>query len=120
MITSIIQMASTTVSLLTICIMGAVGQIESVSDYNGTIVFKVHSSQSGFALGGMIVSPKYRVKHEYGHILQEQRMGPAYLPLIALPSIVGVLLFQLHIIDIDQYQMIPGESWANDLGGHSW
>ena len=117
-VASIMQMLSTTVSLISICIMGVAGQFDGVTDYNGTFVFTVSPNQSGFALGGLVVSSKPRVKHEYGHILQEQRMGPFYLPLIALPSIIGVFLYQADIIDINQYQKIPGEAWANYLGGY--
>lgn len=57
--------------------------------------------------------------HEYGHTIQSIILGPLYLPVIGLPSLVwaSVPYFQRlrHTKKISYYSMYQ-EKWANHLG----
>jgi hypothetical protein len=51
--------------------------------------------------------------HEYGHYLQSQIIGPFYLPVIAVPSLVDAGI--LHQGDNWGHHQTFMESWADDL-----
>ena len=62
------------------------------------------------------------VKHEHGHQIQSLILGPLYLIVIGLPSIMGNILnrikykyFRRHY-DPDFYYKQPWEAWADKLG----
>jgi len=54
------------------------------------------------------------VRHEKGHQKQSLYLGPFYLLVIGLPSVVGNLLNR--VIPFDYYKQ-PWEAWADKLGG---
>lgn len=63
-------------------------------NYNGTRV-TVWNRPSGISLGKFIFVPRKKedvdsfvLSHEYGHALQSLILGPAYLPLIGIPSLL--------------------------------
>lgn len=63
------------------------------------------------------------IKHEFGHQKQSLMLGPLYLIVIGLPSIMGNILnrikykyFRRHY-DPDFYYKQPWEAWADKLGG---
>jgi len=118
MIPSIIQMATTTVSLITFCILGVTGTVTGVSDYNGVVVFE--SDMIGVSIGGFIMGPPEKLAHEYGHTLQARELGVMYLPVIGIPSMINTALALSGAISVDDYRNSYTETWANDLGGHSW
>lgn len=78
--------------------------------------------ESGLSLGPFIFVPRdcphSLVLHEYGHTLQSLLLGPLYLPLIVLPSLVwaGVPACQRFRVrrGYSYYRFLP-ESWANKL-----
>ena len=118
MIPSIIQMATTTVSLITFCILGVTGTVTGASDYNGVVVFE--SDIIGVSMGGFIMGPPEKLAHEYGHTLQERELGMMYMPVVAIPSMINAGLALSGVISVDDYRDTYTETWANDLGGHSW
>lgn len=79
--------------------------------------------QQGLSLGPFIFvppqSPRQLIVHEYGHTVQSLILGPLYLPLIGLPSVVWACVPALgrwrrahHM----SYYALPTERWANALG----
>lgn len=54
------------------------------------------------------------IKHEQGHQKQSLYLGPLYLLVIGLPSVIGNLLNR--VIRFDYYRQ-PWEHWADILGG---
>lgn len=77
---------------------------------------------SGLSLGMFIFvprnCPRSLVAHEYGHTLQSLMLGPLYLPLIVLPSLVWAGLPALERMRRNKgysyYRFYP-ERWANRL-----
>lgn len=57
------------------------------------------------------------VHHEYGHQIQSKILGPLYLILIGLPSLIGNLVFRSFNIPKKYYYKLPWEWWADKLGG---
>ena len=60
------------------------------------------------------------VKHEFGHTIQSMILGPLYVPVISLPSMLWCMLpFLVKLRSrkkIDYYSFYT-ERWANRLGG---
>ena len=60
--------------------------------------------------------------HEYGHSIQSLLLGPLYLPLIGLPSLLWANLPVFRKLrkkrGISYYSVYP-ESWANRLGARA-
>ena len=88
-----------------------------------------HLSNCGISLGNYIfldvdgIHDNITIKHEYGHQKQSLMLGPLYLIIIGLPSIIGNILnrikykyFRRHY-DPDFYYKQPWEAWADKLGG---
>ena len=63
------------------------------------------------------------IKHEFGHQKQSLILGPLYLILIGLPSIIGNIINRIKhkyfnkYYDPDFYYKQPWEAWADKLGG---
>ena len=88
-----------------------------------------HLANCGISLGNYIfldvdgIHDNITIKHEYGHQKQSLMLGPLYLIIIGLPSIMGNILnrikykyFRRHY-DPDFYYKQPWEAWADKLGG---
>lgn len=63
------------------------------------------------------------IKHEFGHQKQSLMLGPLYLIIIGLPSIIGNIIdrikhkyFRRHYDPYFYYKQ-PWEAWADKLGG---
>ena len=72
--------------------------VKSVSHFDGATAVEGYSEQGGaFTLGSFIIGRRglyadphnTLFQHEYGHYLQSQEMGPAYLPRVAIPSLMS-------------------------------
>ena len=76
------------------------------------------SYKSGVCLGEYIIvnvdCNMRTVQHECGHRLQSLYLGPLYLILIGLFSLLGNLVHR--VIKFDYYKQ-PWERWADVLGG---
>lgn len=63
------------------------------------------------------------IKHELGHQKQSLMLGPLYLIVIGLPSIIGNIIDRIKhkyfnkYYDPDFYYKQPWEAWADKLGG---
>lgn len=57
------------------------------------------------------------LRHEYGHSLQSLMLGPLYLIIVGLPSIIMNILSRVGVIDNRRYYNRWPESWADRLGG---
>ena len=63
------------------------------------------------------------IKHEFGHQKQSLMLGPLYLIIIGLPSIIGNIIDRIkykyfrRYYDPDFYYKQPWEAWADKLGG---
>lgn len=79
-----------------------------------------HLFNSGISLGNYIIFDSNRrisqtdFKHEQGHQKQSLYLGPLYLLVIGLPSVIGNLLHRIWKFD---YYKQPWELWADKLGG---
>lgn len=78
---------------------------------------------SAVSLGDVIIADNRisitgrTVNHEHGHQKQSRILGPLYLIVIGLPSLLGNIVFRLFNINPRQYYKQPWEAWADKLGG---
>ena len=93
--------------------------------YNGAIVCEIESNYS-CGLGIFIFlgtknihNKQYLLIHEYGHTIQSLILGPLFIPIIAIPSIIWALTPLLKRYRnrkrFSYYRFYP-EAWANHLG----
>lgn len=94
--------------------------------YNHTTVLFFNKNLGAVSLGIFIFvfsdfgkSTDYVVRHEFGHSLQSIILGPLYLLIIGLPSIIWAGFFDNYRREhkISYYDFYP-ERWANKLGGN--
>ena len=61
------------------------------------------------------------IQHEYGHTLQSALLGPLFIPIVGLPSLIWAQFFatwrQKHSKD---YYSFYTESWADKWGKHNY
>jgi len=100
--------------------------------YKGSVVtvcatFKSMRIKGGIALGLFIfttceiekeqISKNRLIQHEYGHVLQSALLGPLFLLIVGLPSLIWAQLFsgwrKKHNKD---YFSFYTESWADKMG----
>jgi hypothetical protein len=55
--------------------------------------------------------------HETGHTRQSRLLGPLYLLLIGLPSLIGNIYNRIYHKGSAWYYKQPWEAWADKLGG---
>lgn len=82
---------------------------------------------SGVSLGNYIIfDTAYKtyidildtsVKHEHGHSIQSLYLGPLYLIVIGIPSMLGNIYARIFNKDSEWYYKQPWEAWADKLGG---
>lgn len=104
------------------CIVGLVmlpflGKLEFVRYENYCWIFKGEKMLGGISLGCFIFLSKYSSKettilHELGHVKQSHVLGPLYLIVIGLPSILNAMFGFTDCY----YDFFP-EKNANDLMG---
>lgn len=106
------QATQTMVGYMYSNIANMAGRVYNVSHaYGATAVANSWNSKSAVTLGSFILGredlradaghPTFQ--HEYGHYLQSQRLGPAYWPAVALPSVFNVMYGNNH--DYRSYEM---------------
>lgn len=85
----------------------------------GTIVFIKRKSCGSVTLGPYIfLSPKATdttVRHEWGHTRQSLILGPLYLIIIGIPSIIWAATHRTIEPNTDYFDFFT-EKWANKLG----
>lgn len=74
----------------------------------------------GISLGNyLIIGNKWSqtIKHEFGHAIQSRMLGPLYLPVIGIPSIIWAWLYGPIIKETKNgYYRFYTERWADKLG----
>lgn len=82
------------------------------------------TNKGGVTLGNRIfLSEKYKgeylqliIAHENGHVKQSKYLGPLYLFVIGIPSLLWAWLHK-SIAPKKSYYSLYTEAWANKLGG---
>ena len=86
----------------------------------GAIVFIKRKSCGSVTLGNYIfLSPRATdttVRHEWGHTRQSLILGPLYLIVIGIPSIIWASVHKKIAPDTSYFDFFT-EKWANKLGG---
>ena len=77
--------------------------------------------KGGISLGNYVfVGTKNNntIKHEYGHTIQSKLLGPLYLFIVGIPSILWASIYGTKIIPYSKngYYKFYTEKWANKLG----
>ena len=94
--------------------------------YKGmTIYLNDHFFNGGVSLGNYIILDSIHlnywgldnsVKHEHGHQIQSLYLGPLYLIVIGIPSLLGNIYARLFHKSDKWYYKQPWEHWADKLG----
>lgn len=93
---------------------------ESKHKFDGITYYYYDPFPGGISLGNyMILGSQFSqtIKHEYGHSLQSRILGPLYLFVIGIPSIIWAGLYGSVIKETHNgyYKFYP-EKWADKLG----
>lgn len=91
--------------------------------YKDKVVRICRSFPGGISLGDTVIVNRFpfnketwnTVKHEWGHTKQSLYLGPLYLIVIGIPSLVWACTHKW--ITKKSYSWFYTESWANKLGG---
>ena len=91
----------------------------------GMTVFRVNTKyQACWSLGAFVFvreeSDEDIIKHETGHSMQSLYLGPLYLLVIAVPSIILFWIRRLKNKSTVWYHLHYPENWADSLGGVSF
>lgn len=87
----------------------------------GVGFYSSNGFRGGISLGQYIIMGYYyeeKIKHEWGHCIQSKMLGPLYLLVIGLPSLIWCWLHGTLIPrDKVSYFWFYTEKWADKLGG---
>jgi len=93
-----------------------------IIDFDAVRAIYFGSNWGGVSLGKfifmckeMLFEDKY-TKHEFGHSMQSLYLGPLYLLVIGLPSILRALYVTINPKSSATYYNFYTEKWANYLG----
>lgn len=93
-------------------------QIPAVEKYKGAKVYTKYSSGC-VTLGNYIFvssrATENTIKHEWGHTRQSLLLGPLYLIIIGIPSILWAVTHKTIAPD-KSYNWFYTEAWADKLG----
>ena len=94
--------------------------------YDGALICEVSWRWGGVSFGEyiyvkrLVIASTQTVMHEYGHTRQSRMLGPLYLPLVGLPSVLRRLWAMKVVRPLDRerwyYSGYP-ERWADRLSG---
>lgn len=96
--------------------------------YKGAIATKWHGHGGSVSLGMFLfldvrnIEPQteyeqYLIRHEFGHTVQSLMLGPFYLLVVGLPSIIWAGCFSKYRSKCNvSYDVFYPEKWANRLG----
>jgi len=97
-------------------------QPEDAYDFEGAKLYYATRMRGGISLGRHIVVRSYMqdltgnyVRHELGHTKQSRMLGPLYLIVIGLPSLLWAAWW--HEGRNRSYYSFYTERWADALGG---
>ena len=100
----------------------ALDRIDWFYERDGILYAYITGLDGGISLGRYVLCekewqhyiPQTNEKHEYGHCLQSRKLGPLYLIVIALPSLIHSAFYKEAT---PQYWKFFTERWADKLGG---
>ena len=76
--------------------------------------------EGSVTLGEYIFTNKWAsvalLRHEYGHVVQSRMLGPLYLVVIGIPSIIHAAVHK-KVCKGKPYNHFYTENWADRLGG---
>ena len=104
--------------IVALFMMPFLGKLRLVRYQNYCWAFEGEKMSGGISLGCFIFLSKYSAKkestirHEFGHVVQAHILGPLYLLVIGLPSILNAA-FNFTQCYHDFYP----EAWANKIAG---
>lgn len=89
------------------------GKVLEVERSEGVLVFVTKGRWGAVSLGQIIIGDEkispvvgnHLFMHEFGHSIQSRRVGPLYLLIYGLPSLVSVILMQNkhHTTNVERY-----------------
>lgn len=87
-----------------------------VSWYDLKVNVKSKKMKGGITLGKyIIISNVGSLNHEYGHTIQSKILGPLYLPVIGVRSLIHAILHSSLCGKTKSYYHFWTEKWANKL-----
>ena len=94
---------------------------EEKHSLDGITFYEAESFNGGISLGKYIIVYKKRestIRHEYGHCIQSRMLGPLYLLIVGIPSLIWASMYGVVISHKKyDYSDFWCERWADKLGG---
>ena len=114
------QLPQNLLGLLVGCFLKGKRRLPDIPGLPSVIHFVgARNMHGGISLGNFVYfrPPAYEilVRHEYGHCRQSRLLGPFYLPVVGLPSLLWALWW--HPGRPVPYSWFYTERWADRLGG---
>lgn len=114
------QLPQTIVALIYFLYLRYKDEILDTCTFQGAIVFIKKESYGSITLGNHIFlsykATDTTVRHEWGHTRQSLILGPLYLIVIGIPSIIWAATHRAIAPNTDYFNFFT-EKWANKLGG---
>lgn len=113
------QLPQTIVALIYFLYLRYKDEILDTCTFQGAVVFIKKESYGSVTLGNYIfLSPRATdttIRYEWGHTRQSLLLGPLYLIVIGIPSIIWAATHRA-IAPNKPYDWFYTEAWANKLG----
>ena len=121
------QLPQNLLGLLLLAIYGRVTPIDFRGDgwrhrLPSSMIYFIEGFHGGISLGRYVLMSGYYataydvLAHERGHSIQSMILGPLYLPVIGLPSLLWAAWYRRTDRDVSYYRFYT-ERWADYLGG---
>jgi hypothetical protein len=121
------QLPQNLLGLLLLAIYGRVTPIDFRGDgwrhrLPSSMIYFIEGFHGGISLGRYVLMSGYYataydvLAHERGHSIQSMILGPLYLPVIGLPSLLWATWYRRTDRDVSYYRFYT-ERWADYLGG---
>jgi len=116
------QLPQNLIGFLLLCAYGALERIDWYYEADGIMYCYIIGFKGGLSLGRYVLLqqdwqhylPQTNEKHEYGHCKQSRILGPLYLLVIGLPSLIHAAFYKYAT---PEYYKFYTERWADKLGG---
>lgn len=106
-------------NIIALIMLPFLGKKKCIRFENYAWVFECENMAGGISLGNFIfidsniAKNEAHIRHELGHTIQSHILGPVYLLVIGLPSLLWAAFTPKNKCYYDFYT----ESWANNLAG---
>ena len=116
------QLPQNLLGFLLLYVYEVLEKVDWFYEENGVLFVYVKGFSGGISMGRYVVLQDEwqhylvdrHVKHEYGHCRQSRILGPLYLLVIGLPSLIHAAFFKEAT---PEYYKFYTERWADKLGG---